>query len=288
MNALVHRVVGWGDHWLPLGLRLLGWRSRWVETSRGWLHYFDVPGGGDGPPLVLVHGLGSRGADYALLVRRMKRFTRRILIPDLPGHGFSPGDQPGPDDMRAILTEALDHLLPEPAYVMGNSMGGLVAVRLALAAPERVKALLLLSPAGAPLRPDQIESIRGIFAITTHAEAQGFLDRLFAVRSRLRILVALGLPARLRRPAVRAILEGIKAEDMLTREEVGSLSMPLFLFWGAADQILDADQLAWYRSALPPHAVVVTPEGFGHSPFFDNPGRFVAEVRSFLDGVERA
>lgn len=286
MNELVFRLVGWGDERLPLGLRLWGWRSCWVTTSRGRLHYFDVRGHGTGPPMVLIHGLGSRGADYALLVRRLRRFTRRIIVPDLPGHGWSPNDAPGPDDMRAILVEAIDDLLPEPAYLVGNSMGGLVAVRLALHAPERVRALLLLSPAGAPLEEHQIAAIRSYFTLSTLTEANRFLDRLLAAKSRLRMLMALGLPARLRRPAVRNILENIRNDDLLTVDEVRSLSMPLFLFWGAADQILDGDQLAWYRRALPEHAVVVTPDGFGHSPFFDQPGLFVREVRAFLEAVE--
>jgi pimeloyl-ACP methyl ester carboxylesterase len=167
-------------------------------------------------------------------------------------------------------------------------MGGLVAVRVALAAPERVLGLLLLSPAGAPMEERQIAAIRDHFALQTNREAHAFLDKLLGVPSRLRWLMALGLPARLARPAIRAILDGLSGDELLTPAEVQGLAMPVFFFWGARDRILDADQLAWYLAHLPPHAVVELPEGFGHSPFFDHPGRFVGAVRRFVDGVAAA
>lgn len=283
---VVYWLVGRGDHVLPWFLRVAGWRSRWVQTSRGPIHCFEVAGKGDGPPFVLVHGLGSRAADYSILVRRLARFSRRILIPDLPGHGWSPNDDPDPDDLRAILAEAIEELLPEEVHLVGNSMGGLVAVRLALAAPERVLSLVLLSPAGAPMRPDQVEAVRGLFGLSTMGEALGFVDRLLAVRVWTRWLMALGLPARLGRPAVQAILRRLHDVEYLTPDEVQSLPMPVLLFWGAGDRILDGDQLDWYRAHLPRRAVVVTPEGFGHSPFFDQPGAFVRALRRFLDEVE--
>ena len=279
-------LVGSGDRLLPFLLRLFGWRSRWVETSRGRLHYFEIPGRGEGTPIVLVHGLGSRAADWASLVWRLRPVTRRILIPDLPGHGWTPGDAPSADDLQVVLSEALDALLPEPAYVIGNSMGGLVAVRMALQSPDRVLGLLLLSPAGAPMEETEVEEIRGIFAVTTHLQAVTFIDRLFGRRMPLRHLLAAGLLSRLRRPSVRAILAGITPADGLTVDEVRSLRMPIWFVWGGSDHILPARHLAWYRAALPDDAEIETPEEYGHSPFADHPTSFAKQLLALLGRLE--
>lgn len=283
---MVPYLVGLGDGLLPALLRVFGWRSRWLETSRGKVHYFDVPGTGTGTPILLLHGLGSRAADWAGLVRRLRPTTRRILIPDLPGHGWSPGDAPTADDLRVILLEVGAHLLPERSYVIGNSMGGLVAVRMALSFPERVLGLVLLSPAGAPMPDEDVLALRSTFLVKNHTEAVSFIDRLLGKHDRLRHLLAAGLRARLRRPAVRAILEGISPADYLTSAEVSSLGMPVWFFWGGNDRILPPSQLAWYRAALPAGAEVETPDGYGHSPFVDHPRSFARRLLDLLGRLE--
>lgn len=284
----VPRLIGAFDDGTPGLLRLFGWRSRWVETSRGRLHYFDVAGHGDGPPIVLVHGLGSRAADYALLVRRLRRTTRRLILPDLPGHGWSQGDDPDAEQLETVLNEAVEALLPEPSWVLGNSMGGLIAVRMALHAPDRVRGLVLASPAGAPLAAAALHELRELFLVDNHASAVHFVQRLLAGPARLRHVLAAGLRARLARGSIRSILGRIRNEDLLHPEQVRSLRMPIYFFWGAADRILDGDQLAWYRRSLPDHARIETPEGYGHSPFLDHPGRFARLVRGFVDEMEDA
>ena len=285
---LLPRVIGAFDDTAPSLLRLFGWRSRWVETSRGRLHYFDVAGQGDGPPIMLVHGLGSRAADYAVLVRRLRRTTRRLILPDLPGHGWSHGDEPDAQHLETILNEAVETLLPEPSWVLGNSLGGLIAVRMALHAPERVRGLVLASPAGAPLPAAALAELRALFLVDTHAQAVHFVQRLMAGPARLRHVLAAGLRARLARRAIRSILGRIDSEELLLPEQVRSLRMPIYFFWGTADRILGAEQLAWYRRSLPDHARIETHDGYGHSPYLDHPGRFAHLVRGFLDEMDRA
>lgn len=279
------KLIGWGDERLPLALRFLGWKSRYVETSRGILHYFEVTGTGDGPPFLLIHGLGSRAADYAFLVRRLRPLTRRLILPDLPGHGWSHRETPDPDDLRAVLEEALHLLVPEPAYVLGNSLGGLIAVRVALHSPQQVRALILLSPGGAPMSETQVSELRSLFIINTFAQGRHFVGKLLAVRPRIWPLLVLGTMARLRRPSVAFLLNNVNNNHLLKPEDIRGLTMPVWLFWGNADGILDAAQLQWYREHLPPHAVVELPDGYGHSPFMDRPGHFVIRLRAFLDGL---
>lgn len=105
--------------------------------------------GGEGPPLLLVHGLGGAAVNFTelgpLLARRW-----RVLVPDLPGHG---GTEPlerldSLDDLAEHVASVAEFEDMLPAAVLGNSMGGVVALRLAVSRPEDVSALVLVAPAG--------------------------------------------------------------------------------------------------------------------------------------------
>jgi len=101
---------------------------------------------GDGPPLLLLHGLGSSQADWQLQTPVFAR-SFCVIAPDCRGHGKS-DKPPGPysielfaDDVTALLT----YLGVAQAHVLGVSMGGLVAQQLALDSPQAVKSLLLVN-----------------------------------------------------------------------------------------------------------------------------------------------
>ncbi len=273
---------------LPRLLWFWGWRSRWVNTPTGRLHVHDVKGTGDGPPLLLIHGLGARASDYALLVGRLKPFTRRILLADLPGHGWSHGVDPNPQSLDLFLAATVDALLDEPAYVLGNSMGGVVAVRLALARPELVRGLLLISPAGAPIDAPTVARLQRLFGLTTHAEALLFVDRLLGPAHRLRQIIAYGVRARFMRPAVRRILAEISNDSLVTAAQVATLPMPVWFCWGGRDRVLTTRFRDFYLEALPKGTVVETPERYSHSPFMEAPASVARRVRAFVEGVEAA
>ena len=84
-------------------------------------------------PLVLLHGLSSAGVHYIRSLRHLGAVSQ-VLLPDLPGHGFS--DTPERLDEASLLFglfEALDQLIDKPAVLCGNSLGGYTAIRYALA-----------------------------------------------------------------------------------------------------------------------------------------------------------
>jgi pimeloyl-ACP methyl ester carboxylesterase len=113
-----------------------GVRTRW------WV-------GGKGPPLVLVHGLAGAAYNFTELAPLLAR-RRRVLVPDLPGHG---GTAPLPavetmGDLARHVAAVAEHEGMAPADVLGYSLGGVVALRLAAERPEAVSALVLLASAG--------------------------------------------------------------------------------------------------------------------------------------------
>jgi 4,5:9,10-diseco-3-hydroxy-5,9,17-trioxoandrosta-1(10),2-diene-4-oate hydrolase len=110
------------------------------------LRYFVA---GDGPPLVLVHGLGGAASNWRELAPPLAR-SRRVLVPELPGHG---GSSPLP--AAATITPYADRVLAVaeregmvPAPFVGHSMGGIVVLRAALLQPDRVSGVVLAGAAG--------------------------------------------------------------------------------------------------------------------------------------------
>ena len=99
--------------------------------------------GGEGPPLLLLHGFGGAAWNFTELAPLLP--GRRLLVPDLPGHG---GSAPLPAASMSALADAVAELLPGPLPVLGHSMGGVVALRLAERRPELVTGLVLAAPAG--------------------------------------------------------------------------------------------------------------------------------------------
>src|SRR5205823_3335682 len=123
--------------------------ERWLEARGGRIRYFVA---GDGPPLLLVHGLGGSATNWCELAPLLAA-RRRVLVPDLPGHGRSAalpavsGLEPFAD--RLALVAEREQMLP--AAVVGHSLGGLVALRLAIRRPREVAALVLAGAAGLSL-----------------------------------------------------------------------------------------------------------------------------------------
>ena len=99
--------------------------------------------GGTGPTLLLLHGFGGAAWNFSELAPLLT--GRRLVIPDLPGHGAS---TPLPAPSIAGFADAVAGLLDEPAGVVGHSMGGVVALRLAQRHPDLVRGLVLAAPAG--------------------------------------------------------------------------------------------------------------------------------------------
>src|SRR5690349_24298879 len=104
---------------------------------------------GEGEPLVLVHGLGGAASNWGELAPLLLP-RRRVLVPDLPGHGGSSalpgvsGLEPFADRVAAVAER--EGMLPAP--VVGHSLGGVVVLRHALRRPDAVQALVLASGAG--------------------------------------------------------------------------------------------------------------------------------------------
>lgn len=264
-----------------------GMMSRTVDVAGLRLHVYDGVGQGALPPVVFLHGLGSAGAAFAAVAARVRPHVSRLVIPELPGHGFSTrGDRPvTPEILLEALEAALDHVLDEPAIIYGNSLGGALAIKYALSRPDRVRALLLVSPAGAMLPDADWRDLVASFEVDTTREAKHFLEKLYHRPPWFLGLLARDLPALLKKPAVREILASATQAHAPTPAELGSLAMPILFLWGRSEKLLPASALAYFRAHLPAHAVVEEPEGYGHTPQLEVPARLAERLLGFIREV---
>lgn len=264
-------------------LRRRGVQSRFVETPHGRVHVYDAQGRGNLPTTVLLHGIGSAATSFGAVLGYLRRDVRRVVAPDYPGHGFS--SHHAHPLTPAALFESVDvvlrALVDEPAVVVGSSLGGAVAMKYALDHPERVRALVLVSPAGAHSSSEEWRELKSTFDLASRADATAFLDRLYHSPPWFLPLLAHEFPALLNRRAVRDLLDAATNDHLPTPDDLGSLRMPILLLWGKSERLLPDSHLAYFRRHLPSHAVIERPEGFGHCPHFDAPRELAARIVAF-------
>lgn len=142
----------------------MDFRPRYQDDGLGPVHVADY--GGSGPPLVCVHGLGGSHVNWVAMAAGLTDHWSVTAI-DLPGFGLTPPvGRSGTIEANQRVLDAYLRSLGQPAFLVGNSMGGSIAVMQAAAAPDTVSRLLLISPAVAPfrgVRPDPL--VASLFAL---------------------------------------------------------------------------------------------------------------------------
>jgi len=140
----------WGER----AQRWSGIRSEIVDVAGTQVHVLRADGPADGPTQLLVHGLGGSGTNWLEVMSGLAE-VGPVVAPDLPGFGRTEPPNPRASRIRSNLgfLKVFAHELGiDRAMVHGNSMGGLLSVQLAAAAPELVERLVLVDPA-LPARP---------------------------------------------------------------------------------------------------------------------------------------
>ncbi len=255
---------------------------------------------GDGPPLLLVHGLAGRWQNWLENIPHFAR-THRVVAVDLPGFGASPMPRepisiPG---YARFLEQLCDALSIDAAAVVANSMGGHIACELAIAAPQRVERLMLVSAAGISAEHVQRDAVmtggRVIAAIATRSAAR---HDWFARRPGMR-RIALGFvvrhPERLSAPLAHELMEGADKPGFLPAldavlthrisERLPQIACPTFVVWGADDRVIPVRDASRFARLIPDVRVEVLPDT-GHVAMLEHPARFNALLEEFL--AERA
>ncbi len=222
---------------------LAGLEERLYERRGAVIRTFE---GGEGPPLLLVHGLGGAAWNFSELAPRLH--GRRLIIPDLPGHGAS---SPLPAPTLTGFADVLAEILEEPVDVVGHSMGGVVALRLAERHPSLVRRLVLAATAGISSSTRMAELTIALIGIVKPGRIAGRrVDRVARSR-RLRRFVfgsfEVANPDLLTERAVHGFLRGptlhtdalgaglaLVADD--PRQDLDRVRCPVLVLWGARDR----------------------------------------------------
>jgi pyruvate dehydrogenase E2 component (dihydrolipoamide acetyltransferase) len=225
--------------------------------------------GNEGAAIVFLHGFGGDlngwGAVMPMLAGR-----HRIFALDLPGHGASTKRLPegGIAGLAVLVVKFLDALELDRVHLAGHSLGGAIAQRIALDAPERVASLSLVAPAG--FGPEiNAAYIRAFVAAERRKELEACLGDLFASREPVTRQLVEEVMRYKRLDGVRECLSAL-AQDFLSgdaqaavlRPAIEALGVPALVIWGAEDRIIPSGQ----AGGLPDSMRLMLIEKAGHMP----------------------
>jgi pimeloyl-ACP methyl ester carboxylesterase len=262
-----------------LWLLARGFRSSYVRVGANRVHTMI---GGSGPPLLVIHGLATRGEDYAPIMPRLAR-KHRLYVPDLLGFGWT--DRPDIDysvgEESEMIRGYLDAVGVRQCDVMAASMGGWIALKFAADHPERVRRLVLVDSGGFPFTTTMTErtftpadavELRKLMALQT--DNAGLLPD-FVVRDLLR---------KNREHAwilLRAMHSMLAGRDLM-KGHVQRVTMPTLLLWGARDRIMPLSVGIEMQRELP-NARLVVLSGCGHLALVECRSRSLPLIEQFLD-----
>lgn len=253
-----------------------------LETRAGRIVYDER---GEGPPLVLLHAGAHSRHDFDELRALLPQL--RTIAPDWPSHGDSPA-APAPLTAMACADaaeELVATLAPRGAIVLGNSVGGFAAARLAVRRPELVAGLVLVDSGGFQARTP---AVRAFCRAMSHP---AFLRRIYPgfarryVRPRTdadRRVLAAAVDATRREPglsAVCALWRSFSSPAHDLRREAGSIAAPTLVVWGRRDPVMSPRVGRRLAAALPSSRLVQFETG--HTPQTGDPGGLAAALGSF-------
>jgi pimeloyl-ACP methyl ester carboxylesterase len=256
--------------------------------------------GGEGPPVVLLHGPGAYAASWYRVLPRMLA-THRVIAPDLPGQGRSvlPDGALDHDRVQAWLGELIERTCPRPPAIVGHLVGGTIAAHFASARPDAVGRLVLVVPLGlAPLEPAPAfgAALAGFTSLPSPAtqdelwrQCVSDLDDLRGQLGRHWELIAAYNLMLAKTPSVaaaQATLMELYGFPAVPAEELAAITVPTSLVWGSHDPVVPiaVGKTAGARFGWPLEVI----EGAGNEPALEAPEAFVRAVNRALEVGTRA
>jgi pimeloyl-ACP methyl ester carboxylesterase len=278
-----------------------------------WIEFGPAPGDGqDGTPIVFVHGLGGSHLNWCLIGPQLAAGRRAVAL-DLHGFGLTPGTRGTSTVERNawLLDRFVREVTGTPVILVGNSMGGLISIMRASAAPDTVRGLVLIDPALPPPRrahDRQVASQFLTFALPGLGElyvrsvmsrrppqlaVQRVIELCFADPSRadpamLTASIALAAERQNQDHAYGAAF--LAASRSLMRvvgqrrrywEMMASVQAPVLLIGGEADRLVPVASLRQAAARNPRWETVIWP-GVGHTPQLEVPDDVIGTLRDWL------
>ena len=282
------------------------WRKhqRWVILDGQPVNVIEL---GEGPPLVFVHGLGGSWPNWLeqlpVFADRSSGIGRhRVIAMDLPGFGHSPmpAERISISGYARLLDGLLDRLGIDAAAVVGNSMGGFVSAELAIAFPQRVERLLLVSPAGlSTYRPgatrtlarlQRLERILAAQAAWVASKSETVARRPLLREATLSLVtrhpdrLGAALAAeQLRGAGKPGFMQALATHlDYDFRDRLKEIACPTLIVWGEDDRVVTVRDASVFTELIPNSRAVIYKDT-GHMAMLERPGAFNALLSEFLD-----
>lgn len=242
--------------------------------------------GEGGVPILFVHGFGGDLENWMFNQAELAAERRTIAL-DLPGHGGSskePGEGGVPALADAVLT-VLDALGVERAHLVGHSLGGAVALHLALERPQRTASATLVAPAG--FGPEiAMDYIEGFLAHSRARKLRPVLEMLVHDPALVTAEMVENVLRAKRMDGAQRALEAIAAacfgggrQRWQARERLAGLAVPVQVIWGEQDRILPVRHAEGLPAAIAVHRL----ESAGHLVHMEKAAEVNALIARFLD-----
>jgi len=258
-----------------------------MDVKIGASHHLHVRTAGDGnQTFLLVHGWAVSGHIWDTLVDHWPAGAGRLLIPDLRGTGWSSKPREGYslDDYASDVVQLIDELKLSGIVLVGHSMGGTIAMRVALERPQALAKLVLVSPvppAGVPFRDEDLAYFRSLGGHRPGAEqALGMMMTRKPDAATFERAVSAASTV-----ALEAFLGGFDAWRTANfADRVGAITTPTVVLGGELEQPLSPTLLKEHVVARIPGATFVPVPGVGHYPYVEAPEEFVKLLLEAVSG----
>ena len=261
-------------------------KEKFVTVGKHQIRYLES--GDSKKTLVLVHGLGASGDRWARVIPLFAK-NFHVVAPDLIGFGRS--DKPSEDYtlefFSNFLNDFFEHTGISDMFMIGSSMGGQIAAVYAVAHPQAIEKLVLVSPAGfmtkstaaldayvmAALYPNRdmaahaFDLMDGSDIPVDRAIADDFVIRMKQHNAKF---------------AFMSTLLGLQ-NSKLTRSDLQAITAPTMLVWGSDDPVIPISHAENFTVSIP-NCQFLTMGGLGHTPYVQDPEAFAKLVLGFFGG----
>jgi pimeloyl-ACP methyl ester carboxylesterase len=263
---------------------------------------------GQGPPVVLIHGVAGRAAQWEQTVELLAE-SHTVVAPDLMGHGESAKPR-GDYSLGAHASGIRDLLVGlnlERASIVGHSLGGGIAMQFAYQFPERCERLVLVSSGGLGdevhpmLRAATLPGSEFVLPVLAHPRVISVAAALPAALGRLGLHtgpdlteIARGYQSLSNVEARKAFIHTVRGVIDPTGQRINASDrlylaskMPTMIIWGSRDPIIPVKHAYSAHEGMPDSRLEVF-KGSGHFPQLEHPVRFARALDAFLDETEPA